>query len=145
MDRDDLSRKNRRTALVAFGTVGGMVGLSFAAVPLYNLFCRVTGYNGTVQRGQEAPGATDRTITVRFAATTHPNLPWRFQPEQPAMTLRLGEEGLAFYTAANRAGMPDGKFDRWVRAEEVAALLAYLASEASSATSGALIPIYGRA
>jgi NAD(P)-dependent dehydrogenase (short-subunit alcohol dehydrogenase family) len=48
-------------------------------------------------------------------------------------------------TAANRAGMPDGKFDRWVRAEEVAALLAYLASEASSATSGALIPIYGRA
>lgn len=106
MDRDDLSRKNRRTALVAFGTVGGMVGLSFAAVPLYNLFCRVTGYNGTVQRGQEAPGATDRTITVRFAATTHPNLPWRFQPEQPAMTLRLGEEGLAFYTAANRAETP---------------------------------------
>jgi cytochrome c oxidase assembly protein subunit 11 len=106
MDRADLSRRNRRTAILAFGTVAGMVGLSFAAVPLYDLFCRVTGYNGTTQRGLAAPGATDRTITVRFAGTTHPALPWRFQPEQAAMTVRLGEEGLAFYSAANRAETP---------------------------------------
>jgi len=106
MDRDALRRRNRRTATFAFGTVVGMVGLSFAAVPLYDLFCRVTGYGGTPQIGQAAPGATDRTITVRFAATTQPNLPWRFQAEQPAMTIRLGEEGLAFYSAQNRAEAP---------------------------------------
>lgn len=106
MDRDDLSRRNRRTAVIAFGTVAGMVGLSFASVPLYTLFCSVTGYNGTVQRGQAAPGATDRSITIRFAADTSPNLPWRFQPEQSAVTLRLGEEGMAYYTAANRADTP---------------------------------------
>ncbi len=106
MDRAELSRRNRRTATLAFGTVVGMVGLSFAAVPLYDLFCRVTGYGGTPQIGQAAPGATDRIITVRFAATTQPNLPWRFQAEQSAMTVRLGEEGLAFYSAANRAETP---------------------------------------
>lgn len=106
MDRDALTRRNRRTALLAFGTVGGMVGLSFAAVPLYGVFCRVTGYGGTVQRGQEAPGASGRPITVRFAATTHPGLPWRFQPEQPAVTLRLGEEGVAFYSATNTSATP---------------------------------------
>jgi cytochrome c oxidase assembly protein subunit 11 len=106
MDSEAIRRRNRRTAIAAFGGVAGMVGLSFAAVPLYDLFCRVTGYNGTTQRGLAAPGATDRTITVRFAATTHPNLPWRFQAEQPQMTVRLGEEGLAFYSAANRAETP---------------------------------------
>jgi cytochrome c oxidase assembly protein subunit 11 len=101
-----MARRNRRTGLTAFAVVIGMAGLSFAAVPLYDLFCRVTGYNGTVQRGLAAPGATERTITVRFAAQTDRSLPWRFQAEQPSMTLRLGEEGLAFYSAANRAETP---------------------------------------
>jgi cytochrome c oxidase assembly protein subunit 11 len=102
----DVRTRNRRLGLVMGGVAFGMVGLSFAAVPLYDLFCRVTGYNGTVQRGLAAPGATDRTITVRFAAQTDRSLPWRFQAEQPSMTVRLGEEGLAFYTAANRAETP---------------------------------------
>lgn len=101
-----MQRRNRRLGLVVGGVAFGMVGLSFAAVPLYDLFCRVTGYNGTTQRGLAAPGATDRTITVRFAAQTDRSLPWRFQAEQTAMTVRLGEEGLAFYTAANRAETP---------------------------------------
>jgi cytochrome c oxidase assembly protein subunit 11 len=101
-----MQRRNRRLGLVVGGVAFGMVGLSFAAVPLYDLFCRVTGYNGTTQRGLAAPGATDRTITVRFAAHTDRSLPWRFQAEQTAMTVRLGEEGLAFYTAANRAETP---------------------------------------
>lgn len=101
-----MRRRNRRLGLAVGGVAFGMVGLSFAAVPLYDLFCRVTGYNGTVQRGLPAPGATDRTITVRFAAQTDRSLPWRFQAEQTAMTVRLGEEGLAFYTAANRAETP---------------------------------------
>ena len=101
-----LKRRNRRMGIGVASVAAGMVGLTFAAVPLYDLFCRVTGYNGTVQRGLAAPGATDRTITVRFAAQTDRNLPWRFQAEQTSMTVRLGEEGLAFYTAANRAETP---------------------------------------
>lgn len=101
-----LKRRNRRMGIGVASVAAGMVGLTFAAVPLYDLFCRVTGYNGTVQRGLAAPGATDRTITVRFAAQTDRNLPWRFQAEQTSMNVRLGEEGLAFYTAANRAETP---------------------------------------
>ncbi len=99
-------RRNRRLGLGIAGVAAGMVGLSFAAVPLYTLFCQVTGYNGTVQRGLAAPGATDRSITVRFDAQTDRGLPWRFQPEQRSMTVQLGEEGLAFYTAANESGTP---------------------------------------
>jgi len=95
---------NRRIAIAAFATVVGMVGLSFAAVPLYAAFCRVTGYNGTVQTGgPAAPGAVDRQVTVRFAANTHPSLPWRFEAAQRAMPVHLGESGLAFYRAANPA------------------------------------------
>jgi cytochrome c oxidase assembly protein subunit 11 len=106
-DPQSLARRNRRTAVAAFGFVAFMGGLSFAAVPLYDLFCRVTGFGGTVQIGQAAPGATsDRTITVRFNATTHPHLPWRFEPGQQAVTLRLGEEGIGFYTARNLADRP---------------------------------------
>lgn len=101
-----LRRRNKRMGIGAASVAAGMVGLSFAAVPLYDLFCRVTGYNGTVQRGLAAPGATGQTITVRFAAQTDRGLPWRFQAEQPAMTVRLGEEGLAFYSAANRSETP---------------------------------------
>ncbi len=93
-----------RTALGAVGLVVVMASLSFAAVPFYDWFCRVTGFGGTTQRSAAAPGAVgDRPITIRFNATTHPNLPWRFTPEQPSVTLRLGEEGLAFYSATNRS------------------------------------------
>jgi cytochrome c oxidase assembly protein subunit 11 len=103
---DRTSRRNRRVVTAAFATVAGMVGLSFAAVPLYAAFCRVTGYNGTVQEGLAAPGATERQITVRFAANTHPGLPWRFEAAQNAMPVHLGEQGLAFYRAANEANRP---------------------------------------
>ncbi|SHI40549.1 cytochrome c oxidase assembly protein subunit 11 [Roseomonas rosea] len=108
MDRQDaLARRNRRVGFAAFGTVAGMVGLSFAAVPLYDMFCRMTGYNGTVQTGgPAAPGAVERQVTVRFAATTHPSLPWRFEAAQNAMPVHLGEQGLAFYRAANPAAVP---------------------------------------
>jgi cytochrome c oxidase assembly protein subunit 11 len=101
-DPATLARRNRRMAFGAFGFVAFMVGVSFAAVPLYDLFCRVTGFGGTPMIGQAAPGAVgERTITVRFNANTQPNLPWRFTAQQNAMTVRLGEEGLAFYTARN--------------------------------------------
>ncbi len=103
----DLARRNRRTAGIAFGVVAGMVGLSFAAVPLYDLFCRVTGYNGTVQIGGTAPATPgEQVMTLRFNANTQPNLPWRFGPAQGAMQIRVGEEAVAFYTAESLADRP---------------------------------------
>ena len=102
--RDALLRKrNRRLGMGVGLFVTGMVGMAFASVPLYQLFCRVTGYNGTVQTtGGAAPGAAgERVVNIRFNATTHPALPWRFAPAQGVMPLRLGEEGVAFYRARN--------------------------------------------
>jgi len=102
-----LARRNRRVGFAALGTVAGMVGLSFAAVPLYDMFCRMTGYNGTVQiGGPAAPGAVERQVTIRFVANTHPGLPWNFEAAQNAMPVHLGQQGLAFYRAANTAQAP---------------------------------------
>ncbi|WP_135465771.1 cytochrome c oxidase assembly protein [Crenalkalicoccus roseus] len=104
---DALRRRNRLMAGAVGGVVLGMLGLSFAAVPLYDLFCRVTGYGGTVQvGGGAAPGAGEQVVTVRFNAVTHPSLPWRFAPAQPSMQLHVGEEGLGFYQARNLADTP---------------------------------------
>jgi len=105
--RPDIARRNRRVAGGVFALVFGMVGLSFAAVPLYRVFCQVTGYGGTPTIGAAAPDRVgEATVTIRFGATTQPDLPWRFQPEQPSMRLRVGEEGLAFYSARNLADRP---------------------------------------
>lgn len=85
-------------------SIGAMAGLSFAAVPLYRVFCEATGYAGTPQlRGAAGPGATNRSITVRFNATTSPNLPWRFVPNETAVTVKLGEDRLASYVGQNRS------------------------------------------
>jgi cytochrome c oxidase assembly protein subunit 11 len=98
---------NRLIGIGLAAVVAGMVGLSFAAIPLYRLFCSVTGYGGTPQIGQAAaPGAVARTVTVRFNADTNPGLPWNFAPEQAAVTVKLGEEQVAFYTARNLAAEP---------------------------------------
>jgi len=81
-----------------------MVGLSFAAVPLYRVFCAATGYGGTPQRAEEGSNTvTGQTITVRFDANVAPGLPWAFEPVQPSMTLRIGENKLAFFRAVNRS------------------------------------------
>jgi cytochrome c oxidase assembly protein subunit 11 len=105
--RADLARRNRRVAAGVFGVVFGMVGLSFAAVPLYDLFCRVTGFGGTPMIGQAAPAEPGEfMVTVRFNANTQPNLPWRFEPAQPAAQLRVGEEGIGFYRARNLSDRP---------------------------------------
>ncbi|MBX9698492.1 MAG: cytochrome c oxidase assembly protein [Acetobacteraceae bacterium] len=102
-----LARRNRRVAGAVGGLVLGMLGMAYAAVPLYDLFCRVTGYNGTVQvTGRAAPGAGEQVMTIRFNAVTHPALPWRFTPVQPAMRVHVGEEGVAFYLARNDGGTP---------------------------------------
>ena len=100
-------RNNGLIAGVLFVIIGGMVGLSFAAVPLYRVFCEATGYAGTPQlRGAAGPGATDRSIVVRFNATTSPNLPWRFAPNEAAVTVKLGEDRLASYVGQNRGQQP---------------------------------------
>ena len=88
--------------------VAGMAFLTyFGAVPLYRAFCEATGYGGTTQRAEAAPGAKEgRVITVRFNADVAPNMPWAFQPEQREVKVRLGEEKLIFYAAWNRASVP---------------------------------------
>ncbi len=97
-------RRNARTGVVLAGIVAGMVGLSFASVPLYRLFCQVTGYGGTTQIAAAAPGAvSERVIKVRFNADTAPDLPWSFKPVQREITLKVGESGLAYYRARNLA------------------------------------------
>ncbi len=99
--------RNRRLAIVVGLVAGGMVGLAYAAVPLYDTFCRVTGLGGTTQVADSAPGQVlDRTMTVRFDANTAPDLPWRFKPVQIARTGAIGETQLAFYEATNTGSEP---------------------------------------
>ena len=106
--RTDNRKKNRLTAMVLFTVAGGMVGLAFAAVPLYKLFCQVTGFGGTPKIAAQPPAAapSDRTITVRFDANANPALPWRFLPEKTQVTVRAGEPALAFYRATNLSDAP---------------------------------------
>jgi len=102
-------RKRRATATVLFAVVGGMVALSFASVPLYRLFCQVTGYGGTPNTEAVAPAPeaiSTHVITVNFDANVNSALPWRFKPAQRSVDLRLGEEALAFYTAKNTSDAP---------------------------------------
>ncbi len=104
-------RRNAATGLVLAGVALGMVGLAFAAVPLYTLFCQVTGYGGTSQIAVTAPGtpagtAAERVITVQFDASVARDMPWKFKPGQREVRVRLGEETLAFYTAHNPLARP---------------------------------------
>jgi cytochrome c oxidase assembly protein subunit 11 len=98
----DSQRSNSWVALGLFGLVAMMVGLSFAAVPLYRIFCQVTGYAGTTQRAETSSAAvTDRDMTVRFDASMSSDLNWSFKPVERKITLKIGENRLAFYRAAN--------------------------------------------
>ncbi len=102
-----LAARNRRTALLGGLVVLAMVGLTAASVPLYRLFCQVTGYGGTTQRAQAAPGAVaGPSVTVLFNADVAPDLPWRFRPAQRSLEVRPGEQHLAHYTAESRADGP---------------------------------------
>ena len=90
------------TALALVLVVVGMVGASFAAVPLYDLFCRATGYGGTTKVATEVPERVgEREMTVRFNADVNRDLPWRFRPTQGSVTVRVGEPTLAFYRVEN--------------------------------------------
>jgi cytochrome c oxidase assembly protein subunit 11 len=100
----NLRRGNLLLVSVFAVVAAGMLAMSFAAIPLYRLFCSVTGYGGTPKIGiAAAPGTTGQTIRVRFNADTNPALPWQFAPDQNEVTLNLGEDQVAFYHAHNNA------------------------------------------
>lgn len=101
--QERLRQRNRRMVGGLFAVVFGMVGLAYASVPLYTLFCQITGFGGTTMRADAAPGAVgERVITVRFNADVNPGLPWAFRPVERSLTVRLGEMSLASYRAENR-------------------------------------------
>jgi len=93
---------NARMAVKLAGIAAVMVSLSFAAVPFYDWFCRVTGYGGTTNVAETASDEIlDRTVTIRFDSNVEPGMPWEFKPVERQVTLRIGETGLAFYEAYN--------------------------------------------
>ncbi len=84
--------------------VAAMVGAAYAAVPLYNWFCRTTGFGGTTQVAKTAPaGMLERKITVRFDANVGPGLPWRFEPEVNSIDLHIGEVATVYYNVINES------------------------------------------
>src|SRR5512141_2315892 len=108
MSKDtDPKRRHSILALSLVGLVAGMVGLSFASVPLYRVFCQVTGYGGVPQRAEKAPGEVlDRTVTIRFDGNVDRSLPWTFAPKQHTMDVKIGETALAFFKATNNSSVP---------------------------------------
>lgn len=102
-----LRRRKRFTVAALCGVVALMIGLVAVSVPLYRWFCEVTGYGGTTQRADAATApVADGIVTVRFSADVAPGLPWRFQPEQREVRVRLGEEKLVFFSAENLTDEP---------------------------------------
>jgi cytochrome c oxidase assembly protein subunit 11 len=98
--------RNLRTALLAAIAVCTMTGVGFASVPLYRLFCEVTGLNGTTQRGERAPGATGQKVTIAFDSNVSSKLPWKFAPERRSDTIDIGGRDMAFYSATNLSDKP---------------------------------------
>lgn len=102
--------RNRRVGLTALGLALAMLGLGYAAVPLYRLFCQVTGFGGTTQRVSEAQAATvsvsGRTISIRFDANVERGMPWQFKPLQVTDTVSIGARDMAIYSARNSSDQP---------------------------------------
>jgi cytochrome c oxidase assembly protein subunit 11 len=102
-----MRQRNLVTVFALLCILGGMGTLVAYSVPLYQLFCRVTGYGGTTQVATAPSGRIlDRKITVRFNADVDRQLPWRFAPEQDRIEVRVGEQALAFYRAESKASEP---------------------------------------
>lgn len=110
-----LERKNRHTAVVGVGLALGMLGLGFAAVPLYDLFCRVTGFGGTTQVATEAQASQAEAfarsagapvMSIRFDANTARDMPWQFRPRQVTDRVQVGQRDLAIYEAKNLSAVP---------------------------------------
>lgn len=95
-----------RTAAMASVVVVAMGSLGWAAVPLYDWFCRVTGFGGTTMVGTGADTILDRTVQIRFDASLAADMPWQFRPVERTMDLRIGETGMAFYEVVNPTDRP---------------------------------------
>lgn len=105
----DLAARNRRSAIAAAAIALAMLGLGYASVPLYRIFCQVTGYQGTTQRADAAAlpkAATTRIVRVRFDSNVAPNLPWTFRPERATDDVEVGARDMAFFVAKNNSNRP---------------------------------------
>ncbi|TPN83277.1 cytochrome c oxidase assembly protein [Mesorhizobium sp. CU2] len=98
---------NGIVAAVCLAFFTGMVGMAYAAVPLYKMFCQVTGYGGTTQRAerQYAGRVLDRELTIRFDANTN-GIPWQFEPVARSVTIKIGATAQAHYSATNKFDTP---------------------------------------
>lgn len=105
-----VGKSNLRIALIALGGALAMLGLGFASVPLYRIFCQVTGFGGTTQRVDEAAASavkvTNQRISVRFDGNVERGMPWRFGPEQTTQAMKIGDRKLAFFKAKNLSDKP---------------------------------------
>lgn len=115
LSRPSLDRRNARVGAIALLAALAMLALGFAAVPLYRLFCQVTGFGGTTQRATEAQAslaamlgqqAGAPRISVRFDGSVARDVPWTFAPEQTTQMVRIGQRDMAFYVARNNASIP---------------------------------------
>lgn len=107
---DGSARRNRKVAGIAAGAALAMLGLGYASVPLYRMFCQATGFNGTTQRATAAQAAavkaTARPITIRFDGNVTKGMPWLFRPEQVTQDGHIGERKMAFFIAKNISNRP---------------------------------------
>jgi cytochrome c oxidase assembly protein subunit 11 len=105
----NVTRSNKRVGWFAALGVLAMVGVGYASVPLYRIFCQATGFNGTIRKdiGGEAPGAVrGKLLNIRFDSNVAPGLPWAFKPEKTGMRVAVGARSMAFFTATNEASVP---------------------------------------
>jgi cytochrome c oxidase assembly protein subunit 11 len=102
--------RNRRVGLITLGVALSMLGMGYASVPLYRIFCQATGYGGTPARATEAQAATvavsAKTMSIRFDANVERGMPWDFRPQQVTETVSLGARSLALFVAHNRTNAP---------------------------------------
>lgn len=96
-----VAARNRRTATIMAVMAAAMIALAFASVPLYRMFCELTGFDGTPLRAESAPGAIAGQIGVRFDANISPSLPWRFEPVQERVRIAPGARTQILYRATN--------------------------------------------
>lgn len=101
-------KNNNRVAVIVVAVVLGMIGLTFASVPLYRLFCQVTGYDGTpyIDPNGKADRVLDREVLVRFNADVDEGMPWTFKPETRSVKMKIGEKALVSFYARNETSKP---------------------------------------
>lgn len=105
--QEEMREKNRKVLIYASALVVGVFGVTYASVPLYKVFCQMTGFGGTTQRADEEaldrlkPVEDAKPIRVHFSSGSHSHMPWKFYPQQTDLVLVPGETALAFYTAKN--------------------------------------------